>query len=52
MCSSDLLLARQFADVPMTRSPEQVTFLEEEKISACYGAGLMYATPERKEPLL
>jgi photosynthetic reaction center H subunit len=46
------LLARQFADVPMTRSPEQVTFLEEEKISACYGAGLMYATPERKEPLL
>ncbi len=46
------LLAHQFADVPTTRSPEQVTFLEEEKISACYGAGQLYATPERKEPLL
>ena len=46
------LLAHQFADVPTTRSPEQVTFLEEEKISACYGAGRLYATPERKEPLL
>jgi photosynthetic reaction center H subunit len=46
------LLAHQFADVPTTRSPEQVTFLEEEKISACYGAGKLYATPERKEPLL
>ncbi len=46
------LLAHQFADVPRTRSPEQITLLEEEKITACYGAGLMYATPERKEPIL
>lgn len=46
------LLARQFADVPTTRSPEQVTFLEEEKISACFGAGKLYATPDRKEPIL
>ena len=46
------LLAHQFTDVPQTRSPEQVTFLEEEKICACYGAGTLYATPQRQEPLL
>jgi len=46
------LLAHQFADVPKTRSPEQVTLLEEEKICARYGAGRLYATPERKEPIL
>jgi photosynthetic reaction center H subunit len=46
------LLAAQFAGVPATRLPEQVTLLEEEKITAYYGAGLMYATAERQEPLL
>ena len=46
------LLAAQFADVPKTKSPEQVTLLEEEKITAYYGAGTLYATPDRQEPLL
>jgi photosynthetic reaction center H subunit len=46
------LLAEQFAGVPALRNPEQVTLLEEEKITAYYGAGLMYATPGRQEPLL
>ena len=46
------LLASQFAQVPSTRSADQVTMLEEEKIMAYYGAGLMYATPQRQEPLL
>ncbi|MCU0925175.1 MAG: photosynthetic reaction center subunit H [Hydrogenophaga sp.] len=46
------LLADQFARVPTTRHPEQVTLLEEEKITAYYGAGTLYATPERQEPLL
>lgn len=46
------LLAEQFANVPKTRNPEQVTLLEEEKIMAYYGAGLLYATPDRMEPLL
>lgn len=46
------LLAHQFADVPTTRHPEQITMLEEEKITAYYGAGLLYATPERQEPLV
>lgn len=46
------LLAHQFANVPLTRSPEQVTFLEEEKICAVFGAGTLYATPDRMEPLV
>jgi photosynthetic reaction center H subunit len=46
------ILAEQFAGVPKTRNPEQITLLEEEKIMAYYGAGLLYATPDRMEPLL
>lgn len=46
------ILGKHFADVPATRSPEQVTMLEEEKIMAYYGAGTLYATPDRQEPLL
>ena len=46
------LLGEQFARVPATRDPVQVTLLEEEKIMAYYGAGTLYATPSRQEPLL
>lgn len=46
------ILAHQFADVPGHRDADQVTMLEEEKIAAYYGAGTLYATPERQEPLL
>ena len=46
------LLAHQFGNVPQTRHPEQITLLEEEKITAYYGAGTLYATPERQEPIL
>ncbi len=42
----------QFAGVPGTKQAEQVTLLEEEKIMAYYGAGTLYATPKRQEPLL
>jgi photosynthetic reaction center H subunit len=48
----DAILASQFAQVPTTRNPEQITMLEEEKITAYYGAGTLYATPQRQEPLL
>jgi photosynthetic reaction center H subunit len=41
-----------FADVPGTRSPDQITKLEEEKISAYYGGGTLYADPSRSEPLM
>ncbi|MEJ1936548.1 photosynthetic reaction center subunit H, partial [Nostoc sp. NIES-2111] len=42
----------QFATVPATKSPDQVTLLEEEKITAYYGGGTLYATPQRAEPIL
>jgi len=45
------ILAHQFVDVPGHREADQVTMLEEEKIAAYYGAGTLYATPERQEPL-
>lgn len=46
------LLSDQFSNVPALRNPDQVTLLEEEKISAYYGAGTLYATPQRQEPLV
>ena len=46
------ILASQFAQVPGTASQDQITLLEEEKIMAYYGAGTLYATPLRSEPLL
>jgi photosynthetic reaction center H subunit len=46
------ILAAQFAGVPTLKSPDQITFLEEEKVTAYYGGGLLYATPERQEPVL
>jgi photosynthetic reaction center H subunit len=45
-------LAAQFENVPALKHPEQITRLEEEKICAYYGAGTLYATPERQEPLV
>jgi len=41
-----------FAAVPVTKSPGQVTLLEEEKISAYYGGGILYAAQDRSDPLL
>ncbi|HYN60164.1 MAG TPA: photosynthetic reaction center subunit H [Rubrivivax sp.] len=46
------ILGHQFAQVPGTRSADQVTQLEEEKIMAYYGAGLLYAEPSRIDPLI
>jgi photosynthetic reaction center H subunit len=46
------ILGEHFARVPTTRDAEQVTLLEEEKIMAYYGAGTLYATADRQEPLL
>jgi photosynthetic reaction center H subunit len=48
----DAVLAKQFAGAPTTKSPEQVTFLEEDKIAAYFAAGRLYATPARQEPLI
>ncbi len=42
----------QFAGVPETASPDQVTLQEEDRITAYYGGGHLYATSSRLEPLL
>lgn len=44
--------ARHFADVPGLKNPNEVTKLEEEKISAYYGGGTLYADAKRSEPLI
>lgn len=49
---TDAITGKQFASVPRTASRDQVTLLEEEKISAYFGAGYLWATPERAEPLI
>jgi len=46
------ILSTHFADVPGTRSPEQITRLEEDRIYGYYGAGTLYALPSRQEPLI
>ena len=48
----DAILGSQFADVPVTASLDQVTKREEDRIVGYYGAGTLYATPARQEPLL
>jgi photosynthetic reaction center H subunit len=48
----DAILGSQFADVPATKSPDQVTKLEEDRICGYFGAGTLYATPSRQEPML
>ncbi|HRK17336.1 MAG TPA: photosynthetic reaction center subunit H [Hyphomicrobiaceae bacterium] len=46
------ILADQFTAVPTLRSPLRVTRREEDRICAYYGAGTLYATPARAEPLI
>jgi len=46
------LYAKHFANVPVTAAPDQVTMLEEEKISAYYCGGKLYAAEDRLEPQL
>ena len=48
----DAILASQFANVPTLGQPDQVTSDEEERVTAYYGGGYLYATPARTEPLL
>ncbi|MCU0976068.1 MAG: photosynthetic reaction center subunit H [Steroidobacteraceae bacterium] len=48
----DAILGSQFAGVPGLSNPDQVTLDEEDRISAYYGGGKLYAEPSREEPLL
>lgn len=46
------LYSAQFADAPRLANPDQITMLEEDKVSAYFGSGHLYADPQRAEPLL
>ncbi|MDJ0859432.1 MAG: photosynthetic reaction center subunit H [Dinoroseobacter sp.] len=46
------IYGKHFKNVPKTKSPNQVTLLEEEKISSYYGGGTLYADVSRTEPQL
>lgn len=46
------ILSTQFADVPALTNPDQITLREEDKISAYYAGGTLYATPARSEPFI
>jgi photosynthetic reaction center H subunit len=48
----DAILGGQFAAAPGLESPDQITLYEEERICGYFGAGYLYATPARTEPLL
>lgn len=41
-----------FATAPTTAKPDEVTLREEDRISAYFASGHLYATPARAEPLL
>jgi photosynthetic reaction center H subunit len=48
----DAITAAQFADVPKLANPDQITADEEERVTAYYGGGFLYAVPSRTEPLI
>ncbi|MFO1323604.1 MAG: photosynthetic reaction center subunit H [Burkholderiales bacterium] len=42
----------QFAHVPPHANPDTVTLREEDRITGYFGGGTLYATPDRREPLV
>jgi photosynthetic reaction center H subunit len=46
------IYSKHWANVPKTASADQITPLEEDKISAYFGGGLLFADSERAEPYL
>lgn len=44
------IYAEHFDDVPTIKSGTQITLLEEEKVSAYYGGGYLYASQKRFDP--
>jgi photosynthetic reaction center H subunit len=48
----DVLKAADFAGIPTLKSPDSVTLLEEDKITAYFGAGSMYNSDLRFGPLI
>ncbi len=48
----DALLGHQFAGAPATPANGQITLMQEELVLGYFGAGYLYATAARQEPLL
>jgi photosynthetic reaction center H subunit len=46
------ILGSQFVAAPTLANPDRVTRLEEDKIVAYYGGGILYAEPSRQEPII
>jgi len=46
------ILAAQFAGVPALAQPDRISKLEEDRITAYFAGGTLYATPSRLGPLL
>ncbi len=46
----EALYAPQFAKVPQLKDADTVTLLEEDKITAFFAGGILYADPRRQEP--
>jgi photosynthetic reaction center H subunit len=46
------LLGAQFADAPGLSNPDQVTLAEEDRITAYFAGGTLYAEPSRLGPWL
>ena len=46
------IFAHHFADVPATKSPDQITRLEEDQICGYFAGGHLYAHPWREESML
>lgn len=46
------LLPTHFANVPVTAKPDSITFREEDRITAYYASGHLYAEPARMGPIV
>ena len=46
------IMADHFKHIPRTASPDQITRLEEDRITAYFAGGHLYAHPTRQEPLI
>lgn len=48
----EAITGEQFGSVPTLKNPDRVTLLEEDRITAYYGGGTLYAVPGRTEPVI
>jgi photosynthetic reaction center H subunit len=46
------ILGAHFAMIPVTKDPERISLLEEERLFGFFGGGTLYADPRRLEPLV